>query len=166
MTEHQIPPGPGEHHARLEPFVGTFRATVKLWMGPGDPLVHTGTMVNAWDLGGRFLAQRYTGDPMDGPFPDFEGRGYWGYNDGSGRYEGFWIDTASNIMMTEEGEVDDAGTTWTMHGSFANPTSGERVAKRSVIRLQDDDHHSMEQYMAGPDGAEHKTMEITYERSG
>ncbi len=27
---------------RLEPFVGTFKAVVKLWMGPGEPMVSTG----------------------------------------------------------------------------------------------------------------------------
>ena len=29
-------------HRKLEPFVGTFKAEVKMWMGPGDPMVSTG----------------------------------------------------------------------------------------------------------------------------
>ena len=49
-------------------------------MGPGDPMVTTGVMENTLALGGRFLRQDYTGDPSDGPFSNFEGRGYWGYN--------------------------------------------------------------------------------------
>lgn len=157
------PPGPGEHHKKLEPFVGTFRAEVKLWMGPGEPLVHTGTMTNSWAMDGRFLQQTYQGDATDGPFPDFKGQGYWGYNDGSSQYEGFWIDTASNVMMSEQGTLE--GSTWTMRGDFADPCDGNTMAKRTVIELQDDDHHSMTQYMTMPDGKEFKSMEITYVRA-
>jgi hypothetical protein len=166
MTGHQPPPGPGEHHARLEPLVGTFRADVRIWAGPGDPLRSTGTMVNTWDLGGRFLAQRYTRDPGHDPVPSFEGRGYWGYNDLTGRYEGFWIDTASNAMMIEAGDVDDDGTTWTMTGGFASRTTGEALTTRTLVRVLDDNRHTMEQFTTGPDGRELKTVEITYERSG
>ncbi len=56
-----------EDHKRLAPFAGSFKAEVKMWMGPGDPMVSTGRMVNTLDLGGRFLHQVYTGDPNDGP---------------------------------------------------------------------------------------------------
>jgi len=30
-------PAVTEHHAKLDPFVGTFKARVKFWMGPGEP---------------------------------------------------------------------------------------------------------------------------------
>jgi len=60
---------PTADHKRLTPFVGTFRAEVKIWMGPGDPNVSTGTMTNTFELGGRFLRQEFKGDPNDGPFP-------------------------------------------------------------------------------------------------
>ena len=46
-----------EHHERLKPFEGTFKGEVKMWMGPGDPMVSTGTMVNSLELGGKFLHQ-------------------------------------------------------------------------------------------------------------
>ena len=58
-------------HDLLRPFEGTFAATVKFWMGPGEPQVTTGEMINSLDLGGRFLNQAYTGDPSAGPFPNF-----------------------------------------------------------------------------------------------
>jgi hypothetical protein len=155
----------GEAHKKLDPFVGTFRATVKLWMGPGEPMVSTGTMVNSWDLGGRFLKQVYTGDPNPGPFPNFEGRGFWGYNNVTRRYEGFWIDNASTFMNTEVGDLDAAGKTWTMVGEMADPQgSGKSMRKRSVIALKDRDHHSLEMFFTMPDGQECKTMEIQYQR--
>lgn len=158
-------PVPGPEHAKLKPFVGNFRSVVKLFMGPGEPMVHTGLMKNEWDLDGLYLHQHYTGDPAEGPFPAFLGRGYWGYNTGSGRYEGFWIDNASTMMQTESGSVDDSGKVWTLHSRFTPPGAPQEMAKRSVIRLIDDNNHSMESFVTGPDGNEFRTMEITYKRA-
>ncbi len=154
---------PTDHHQRLEPFAGKFTAKVTLWMGPGDPMVSTGTMTNSFDLNGQFLHQNYVGDAVDGPFPNFQGRGYWGYNTASNEYEGFWIDTASTIMMTEAGSIDDSGKIWTMNGTFTSPQDGSEIKKRSVIKLIDNDNHMMEQFIETADG-EFKTMEITYNR--
>lgn len=154
-----------EAHKKLEPFVGTFKAEVKMWMGPGDPMVTTGTMVNSMDLGGRYLRQEYQGDESEGPFPNFAGRGFWGYNTVANKYEGFWIDSASTFMQTEAGDVDAAGRVWTMVGEFLNPQTKQPMKKRSVISVQDRDHHSLEMYFAGPDGNEVKSMEIQYQRA-
>ena len=92
---------PTEEHTQLEAFVGKFAAEVKIWMGPGEPMVTTGVMTNSMDLGGRFLWQTYQGDAVEGPFPSFAGRGYWGYNKTDKRWEGFWIDTGSTVMQVE-----------------------------------------------------------------
>lgn len=154
-----------EAHKKFDPFVGTFAAEIKIWMGPGDPHVSTGVMTNVLDLGGRFLKQTYQGDQTDGPFANFQGRGFWGYNTGTKKYEGFWIDTASTLMQNETGDVDPSGKVWTMVGQMTDPTSGRPMQKRSVITLQDNDHHKMEMYFPGPDGKESKGMEITYVRS-
>ncbi len=151
-------------HKNFEPFVGTFRAEVKMWMGPGEPFISTGTMTNTSDLGGRFLRQEYKGDKNDGPFPNFEGRGFWGYNTVTKKYEGFWIDSASTAMQNEVGDVDDSGTVWTMIGEMTNPQTGQPMKKRSVVTLQDDDHPKMEMFFSGPDGGESKGMEINYTR--
>ncbi len=159
------PPKPGPQHALLAPFVGTFRAVVKIWMGPGDPMVSTGIMVNSFQVDGLYLHQDYTGDPSDGPFPRFVGRGYWGFNPVTGKFEGFWIDNASSIMQLEYGDVDDAGKVWTMSSTVQNPQTGDMMTKKSVIQIIDNDHHSMETYFPAPEGSEVKGMEIQYERS-
>ena len=51
-----------------------------------------------------------------------------------------------------------------MVGEMTDPT-GNKMKKRSVITLQDNDHHKMEMFFAGPDGNEAKGMEISYERA-
>ena len=154
---------PAPAHERLTPFVGTFRAEVKIWMGPGDPNLSTGKMTNTFALGGRFLRQEYKGDPNDGPFPEFEGHGYWGFNKATGKYEGFWIDNASTIMQTDAGDVDDSGKRWEMKGEMVGP-NGDPLVKRSVITLEDDDHHSIEMFFIHGD-QESRAMEIRYTRS-
>jgi hypothetical protein len=156
--------GPVAAHEKLAPFVGTFKARVKIWMGPGDPMVSTGVMVNTLELGGRFLQEVYQGDDSGGPFPDFAGRGYWGYNTVINKYEGFWIDTASTMMQFESGDVDASGKVWTMLGELPNPSTGQNMKKKSVITLKDNDHHSMEMFFTTPDGKEIKGMEIQYTR--
>ena len=109
-------------------------------MGPGDPIVQLGTMVSAFQLGGLYLFQDDTGDPSPGPFPEFLGKGYWGFNTSSKKYEGFWSDNASTMMQLEKGDVDASGKIWTMVSSFQHPSSGQTMSKRSVIRLIDQDH--------------------------
>jgi len=159
------PPQPGPQHELLKPFEGTFRAVVRIWMGPGDPMESTGTMVNSFQVGGLYLHQNYTGDSSDGPFPDFRGRGYWGYNFATNEYEGFWIDNASPMMQLERGTVDEAGKIWTMVAEMLNPQTGEKMTKKSVIELSDPDTHSMVTYFVSPDGSEFKGMEIQYQRA-
>jgi len=157
---------PTEKHDLLKPFVGTFKATVTLHFGPDNSHTTTGIMVNEFDLGGRYLKQTYTGDPSDGPFPEFLGRGYWGYNTIQNKYEGFWIDSASTAMATESGQTDDNGKTWTMTGDQPNPCGGPAtMPKRTVITLTDNDNHTMESFLADDKGNEFKTMSITYTRA-
>ena len=151
-------------HDLFKAFAGTFRAEVRMWMGPGDPMVMTGSMVNRLDLDGRFLIQDYKGDPSEGPFPAFEGRGFWGYNTATEQFEGVWIDNASTMMQFETGSVDSAGKNWEIHGEMSMPGTDVKMKKRSVIRLQDNDRHSMEMYFTGADGKEQKNMEIHYTR--
>ncbi len=161
MQEMRIP---GREHESLAPFIGTFRARVKLWMGPGDPLQSSGTMTTTRDLGGLFLRQEYQGDPSEGPFPAFEGRGFWGFNKATRKYEGFWIDNASSVMQHETGSVDASGKVWTMVGSMPDPGGGQPMTKRSVITLQDRDRHKLEMFFESG-GRESRAMEIEYTRS-
>ena len=153
-----------EAHRNFEAFVGTFKAEVKMWMEPGEPFVSTGVMVNTLDLGGRFLRQDYKGDPSDGPFPNFEGRGFFGFNTVTEQYEGFWIDSASTSMQHETGTLDASGKTWNMAGTMTDPQTQKPMEKRSVTTVQDQDHHSMEMFFTSAEDPESQCMEIHYTR--
>lgn len=164
MDSECMPSAPVEEHEHFAQFVGTWKAEVSMWMGPGEPMESTGMMVNSLDLGGRYLKQDYKGDATEGPFPNFEGRGFWGFNDVTRKFEGFWIDNASNQMSVERGEYSAATKSWTMLGEMAMPGGGA-VQKRSVITVLGEDEHTMEMFMTGPDGQEGKVMHIHYSRA-
>ena len=156
---------PTEAHDYLKPFVGSFKAEVTMWMGPGEPMVSTGVMTNTLELGGRFLQQVYQGDATDGPFPNFQGRGYLGYNTIDNRYESLWLDTASTHFWLEYGQVDEAGKVWTMLGSSTDPETGKPTRKKSVITLHDDNTHEMEMFTeSSPEGNWNKCMRVAYTR--
>jgi hypothetical protein len=69
------------------------------------------------------------------------------------------------MMQPEKGQVDASGTTWTMHGEFANPQTGQPMTKRSVITVTDNNHHTMAMYFDVPGVGEMNTMEIEYRRA-
>jgi len=37
------------------------------------------------------------------------------------RFDGVWTDTACTQMQTDQGQVDDSGRVWTMHGQMTCP---------------------------------------------
>ena len=80
----------------------------------------------------------------------------------AGRYEGIWVDNASNAMQVDSGQIDESGKVWTMSGEGTTPQG--KMIKRSVITLQDNDHHKMEMFFVH-DGQDTKGMEILYTRA-
>jgi hypothetical protein len=152
---------PGEAHRKLDPFAGTWKAKVRHWMHPGaEPNESTGVMTNTWVLGHRFLRQEYQDDSGQ-----FEGTGFWGYNNVTGRYEGFWIDVMMTGLTYDVGACDKAGKVWTMRGETEFPTAGQKVTKRTIISLHGPDRHVVEMYFAKSGGDEFKALEIEYVRA-
>ena len=165
MSEFQLPK-PGPAHELLKPFEGTFKAVVELWFGPDNSHVTTGLMTSTFQLGGLWLFQDYKGDAQDGPFPDFAGKGYWGWNFAAKKYEGFWIDSTSPGMQTESGNVDESGKLWTMtcEQTHTHPETGAQLSKRSEIRVKDENHNSLTAFFTDADGNDFKNMHIEYTR--
>ncbi len=152
---------PGEYHRHLDAFAGEWDCKLKMQEAPGAPMQESsGSMKNEWILGGRQLQQSYKGDFMG---MDFEGRGTWGYDNVSKKYQGTWTDTTVTSIMTTEGTCDASGKVFTMTGEFSDPMGG-KVKQRQVITVKDDNTHTMDFYMTGPDGKEFKSMEMTYTR--
>ena len=151
---------PGEPHKLLDNMVGTFDAKVSSWMQPGaPPMVSTGTSVNTWILGGRYVEQKVTSTFMGQPF---SGIGYTGYDNIKKHYWGSWMDSMGTGLMISTGSTSDNGKTWKFTSSMPDPMTGKDAPIEEKITVTDKDHHMFEMWSPGPDGNMYKMMEISY----
>ncbi len=153
---------PGKGHARLEPLVGKFDVSVKLWMQPGAPPSEgSGTSTQKWILGGRYLQQTYRGKSMGMPF---QGVGHTGFDNAVNKYVGTWMDTMGTGIMTSIGTGKPTARKIEFDSNMVDPMTGQQVTLRSIIRIKDQNRNSFEMWGKGPDGKEFRTMIIEYKR--
>ena len=151
---------PGPEHARFKEAVGTWTTETRMWMGPGEPSVSTGTSEMQVVFDGRYLKERYRCMLEDKPF---EGIGLLGYDNHKKKYVHVWFDSHSTGFMVTEGTYDEATKTTTMLGEYDDPFFGPTKMK-SLVRELSKDRQVLEMYRIGPAGQEQKNMEITYTR--
>src|SRR5205807_8613951 len=109
---------PGEQHKKLESLVGTWNATMKMYMQPGAPAQEShGTAVDEAILGGRFVQEKFNGQFMGMPF---NGIGYFGYDNMKKQYVASWIDNMGTSLMTLTG-TSDSPNEFTFKGSAPDP---------------------------------------------
>jgi hypothetical protein len=155
---------PNEKHQQLiAEFEGTWDAKMSAWMDPSaPPQVETGKSVNTAVFGGRQLRMDYTGTFMGQPF---EGMGYTGYNNVTGKYFSTWSDNMSTGLFVAEGDYDAASKVYTYRAQMPDPVKpGTMVPVRESMRFPDKDHALFEMYETR-DGKEMKTMQIEYTRA-
>ncbi len=152
---------PGDLHKMLAKSVGTWKATVTMWMQPGaSPTVSTAEATNEMILGGRYLQSKNTGNFMGVPF---EGISITGYDNAKKVFVNSWIDNMGTGMMFLTGTWDPQGKSIHFSGTMVDPMGGKDLAVREVVKIVDDDNQVMEMYSVS-DGKEFKNMEITYTR--
>lgn len=152
---------PGESHKKLEPMVGAWSAAQKFWMEPGQaPVESQATCENTWTLGGRFVEQRFTGS-MPGMNMPFEGRGFTGFDNVTGKFVGMWMDSFSTSMITFEGTASPCGKVLTFRGEQKAP-GGMTVKYRYEVRLESADRHVFVMWQAMGEAPEAKVMETVY----
>jgi len=154
---------PDEHHDLLSSMVGTFDATMKIWMEPGaPPMESSGTTTNEWVLGGRFLQGLFVGEFMDMPF---EGISYTGYDKLREAFVGSWIDnTGTQMMDVSVGTLGEDGKTLTFRRTTIDAMTGGESVMTEITEIIDADHHQFTMWASSPDGEEVKTLEIVYTR--
>lgn len=153
---------PGPQHQLLASMAGSWTFTMKFWMEPGkEPSESAGTSENKMILDGRYLLQDVSCDLLGKPF---KGRGLNGYDNVQGKYVGMWIDNMSTGMATSVGAADKDGKVLTYDREETDPLTKAKSKCRDVVRIVDENKHTLEMYKTPPDGKEFKTMEITYTR--
>lgn len=154
---------PGAGHARLAPLVGTFDCAGEFWFDPSgasSPLV--GTSVHTALFDGRYLQQSFAGS-FDGM--PFQGIGYTGFNNATGKYEGIWMDSMGTLIMPPStGTIDATGKVLTFMRTMDDPITGRSATTREVVTIESNDRHKFEAFMVEPDGKETRFMRFTYTR--
>jgi hypothetical protein len=150
-------PAPGPEHELLKKDVGTWDATVEMFMQPGAaPSVSKGTEVVSM-LGGFWQIGEFKSEMMGQPF---EGRGAMGYDPARKKYVGTWVDTMSPGYYTTEGTYDAATKTLTATMEGPDP-SGAPTKVKETTEWKDDGTRVFTMY--APDGKT-VSMRITYKR--
>src|SRR5262245_22818450 len=150
---------PGPAHEVFKAVVGDFKADVTIFMP--DPHKSTGIMRNRLVLGGRYVENRYEGDGGC-----VAGVGFMGYDNSKQKYTGLWMDTMSTMIMASQGSIDASGKVITMTAEVDCPSHGGKHLSRNVTTIIDNDRHTYEMFMSGPDGGERKCLSIVYARIG
>jgi hypothetical protein len=154
---------PGVHHEVLKAMVGTWDMAGKSWMSPAvEPAVWDGKAEKKMILGGRYLQEDVHSEMMGQPFT---GLGIVGYDNVQNKYIWIWLDDMSTGIMVSEGDADESGKTLTLVGDYVNPMTQLTETAKTVVHVIDNDNHTVDMYMKGPDGAEYKSMEIAYTRA-
>ena len=153
---------PGEFHKILEDFVGTWSATVKMWMDPSaPPTVSKGNASNKLIFDGRFLYGEYLGEFMDAPF---KGINIMGYDNAKKEFFSIWIDNSNTGMMSSSGSYDPAEKTFHFKAAAFDPISGQTLEMREESYFASRDEYISVTYTKPRDGQEFKSMEIIYTR--
>lgn len=150
---------PGPQHDILKSMEGHWKAAVKQWMGPGEPVVSQAECDEHMVLGGRYLLESVKGTFMNMPF---EGQGITGYDNMQKTFVMNWIDNMGTGMMNGTGAMDDAGKVLTITGTTPG-MDGKPTPYRMVTTITDANSHKVEMFSMMGD-KEMKMMEIDYTR--
>jgi hypothetical protein len=149
---------PGDEHARLaKALAGEWTVHGKFNMG-GKEVESDSTSKIEPILDGRFVRQEVNGNS---PFGPFAGRGIMGYNNGTKKFVGAWIDNMGTGIMTGTGVENDPGKCWTFTDSYdAGPY---QMNMRDELKVVSADEFTMKMFHT-EGGKEALGMELTYKR--
>ena len=162
-----------ENHKLLTDLDGNWNYTIKFWMNPdpnAPPQQSKGIATRKSVMGGRYVMMDVSGKMQmpgeDGKMKDmqFKGMGVEGYDNVKKKFVASWIDNMGTGIQFSDGTYDPTTKTFT-YTSEMEPVPGMKTPVREVIKVTDNDHHTLEWY-EDRGGQEVKTMEINYTRAG
>ncbi|WP_433517628.1 DUF1579 family protein [Nonomuraea sp. CA-143628] len=164
---------PGKQHRRLDPLVGTWKATKYNWIlgKNGRPIVSRDFKVQTrWitKTGGRFLEEKTEGTLGGRPYYRL---GVMGYSNVDRRFEWTTFDSVTPTSMTYRGERDTGdSSTISIPGAFTDPGvlgpeyTGKRIPMRSVIKIESKNRHVFDLYFTPPGQRERLVDRVVYTR--
>jgi hypothetical protein len=161
MEDMTIAGMPGEHHARLAGYAGTWDVAGLWFAYPGaEAFPMTGTSTMRMILGGHYMLEEYKSEFMGEPF---EGLLIQGYDNLRQDYFTIWMDSTSTGTMMSRGTRDERGVLHTSGTSYDLITPGGRPM-RTTVTENGTREVVMRMYDTTRDGEEFLSMQMTYTR--
>ncbi|HZS04018.1 MAG TPA: DUF1579 family protein [Blastocatellia bacterium] len=165
---------PGAGHAALNPLIGTWRVHKSIYGTMGrspdlPPIVSDDiTTRREWVADSHYI-EDLTEGTVDGK--PYWRKGWLGYSNMDRRYEWVTIDSLNTTMMRYLGDPGSGGKmpismkgVFTDQGVVSEKTVGRPVGQRTVIRIENNDHHTFELHFTPPGGREQLADRSVYTR--
>ena len=148
---------PGPEHKKLEPFVGEWTFTLKLWTNPNDsPAEATGTVERKWIMGGRFVQETVKGTCGD---KSFEGMGLLGYDNAQKKFSATRVCGLCGKVSSSLGTISDSDKKLEFATEEYCPVCKENIKGRDEIVIESKDKIVVSVYKTMK-GKEVKLIEI------
>ena len=153
---------PGPEHKKLEPFVGDWTVTAKLWTDPSQPpAVATGTAHREWIMGGRFIQETLK---FEAGGKTFEGMGLLGYDSGQKKFSAVRVCGLCGNIAHNLAATNSAGTRFECSSEECCPITGQKFQSRTEVLVESNDRIVVNGY-ATINGKELKVKEIVSVRA-
>ena len=148
---------PGVEHQKLQPLVGDWNFTLKMWTDPSQPPAELkGTVERHWILGGRFVQETVRGECNGNAF---EGLGLVGYDNGQKKFTTVRACGLCGTISNSFSTLDASGKTFTCATEECCPLTGQKVKGRDEVTIESNDKIVTNVFKT-VDGHEVKVMEI------
>jgi hypothetical protein len=148
---------PGSEHKKLQPFVGDWTFTLKLWTDPNlAPAEAKGTVERKWIMGGRFIQETVKGE-CDGK--SFEAMGLLGYDSAQKKFSIVRVCGLCSRVSHDLATCSDSGKTFECAKEECCPLSGQKVKGRDEITIESNDKIVTRAFRT-LDGKEVKVVEV------
>jgi len=148
---------PSAEHQKLQPFVGDWNLTVRLWTDASQPPAElAGTVERKWIMGGRFIQESVKGECHG---KTFEGMGLLGYDSVQKKFTAVRVCGLCGTISHDLVTCDDSGTKFVGAKEECCPLTGQKVQGRDEILVENNDRIVTNIYKTIA-GKEAKVMEI------
>jgi hypothetical protein len=152
---------PGPEHKKLDPFVGDWNVTIKLWTDPNQsPAQATGTAQRKWIMGGRFVQETVQ---IDCHGKTFDGMSLVGYDRAQKKFTVAKVCGLCGTISHGLASCNSSGTKFECVKEECCPLSGQKIKGRDEVLIESNDRIVINVFKT-IEGTERKVMEIVSTR--
>jgi hypothetical protein len=130
---------PGAEHKKLQPFIGQWTFTLKLWTDPAQaPAELKGTIERKWIMDGRFVQETARGECAK-TGKTFEGLGLLGYDAGQKKFTSVRACGLCGTLSSGLVTCDSSGSRFECVKEECCPLTGQKIKARDEVVIESSD---------------------------